>query len=520
MKRSRLMGLCVMAIFAMSAVAVSSASAAPPKALIDEATVTGGTESQEARIAEKLGFEVSVVGDATWGSMTQAEFGKYQVLIAGDPTCSTLPPGLISSAPVYGPVVLGLAGGRTSAGNRVVVGTDPVYHDGGSFEAPGARGTIIREGIGYASAQSGTTGMYYDASCAGELGQPTQVLEIATALNGGPGSWTIDDEPPCGGNVSLIASNPAFSELTTESLEGWECSVHESFPTFPTEFSALAVATDTSSHPTCGVDPNTGLEACGEAYILIAGSSIVVKSEQIEMTPLESTNPVGTNHTVTAHLTSGGSPLAGQAVTFTVTGQNAGASGTCVPVGCVTDASGNVAFTYHDGNGAGEDTIKASFTDAAGSLQSATAVKYWVASTEGCSITGGSKADPFTDTTTHDKFLSEDTLHSNLTLPQHLVVRGNGKFFTLTSLTSARCIKDPTIPPNGNMFNTLSGKGIGSFGTAFGHTKPGYMFRIEIKDAGATGPDTIKLQVYNSKGVLEWTAGGPFTTPAQKETDG
>ena len=77
------------------------------------------------------------------------------------------------------------------------------------------------------------------------------------------------------------------------------------------------------------------------------------------------------------HVTSGGSPLAGQTVTFTVTGQNAGASGTCVPVGCVTDASGNVSFTYHDGNGAGEDTIKASFTDAGGSLQSATAQKHW-----------------------------------------------------------------------------------------------------------------------------------------------
>jgi hypothetical protein len=508
------------AVFAMSAIALPSASAALPKALIDEATVSGGTASQEAQIAEKQGFEVNVVSDATWGSMTQAEFGTYQVLIAGDPTCSTLPPGLIESASVYGPVVLGLAGGRTSAGNRVIVGTDPVYHDGGSFEAPGARGTIIREGIDYASTKSASTGMYYDASCAGEISQAPQVLEIATALNGGPGSWTIDAEPPCGGNVSLIASNPAFSELTTESLEGWECSVHESFPTFPTEFSALAVATDTTSHPTCGVDPNTGLEACGEAYVLIAGSSIVVKSEQIELTPLEATNPAGTSHTVTAHLTSGGSPLAGQTVTFTVTGQNAGVSGTCAPVSCMTDALGNVTFTYHDENGAGEDTIKASFTDAAGSLQSATAVKYWVAATEeGCSITGGSKADPFTDTKTHHTLYSEDTLYSNLTLPQHLMVRGNGKLFKLTSLTSAQCIKDPTIPPNGNQFNTLSGKGVGTFVTA-GHAKPGYTFRIEFKDAGATGPDTIKLHVYNSKGVLEWTAGGVFTTPTQKETDG
>ena len=43
-----------------------------------------------------------------------------------------------------------------------------------------------------------------------------------------------------------------------------------------------------------------------------------------------------------------------------------------------TDANGDVTFTYTDTNGAGDDTIKASFTDATGSLQSATAQKHWV----------------------------------------------------------------------------------------------------------------------------------------------
>ena len=154
--------------------------------------------------------------------------------------------------------------------------------------------------------------------------------------------------------------------------------MHASFPTGPSEWSALAVATDTACRRSCGVDANTGLSACGEAYLLVAGSGIIVKSGSIELTPLEATNPAGTDaHGDGATSTSGGSPLAGQTVTFTVTGQNAGASGTCVPAGCVTDAFGNVSFTYHDGNGAGEDTIKASFTDADGSLQSATAQKHW-----------------------------------------------------------------------------------------------------------------------------------------------
>jgi hypothetical protein len=109
---------------------------------------------------------------------------------------------------------------------------------------------------------------------------------------------------------------------------------------------------------------------------------ITAATAAISLTPATATNPAGTDHTVTAHVTSGGSPLPGQLVTFSVTGQNAGATGICVPASCITDASGNVTFTYHDTNGAGDDTITASFTDAAGALQSATAKKHWTAPTD------------------------------------------------------------------------------------------------------------------------------------------
>jgi hypothetical protein len=374
----KLLALFMPVALVLGAIGAPSAAAVVRMALINGDTVSG-SPSQEEAIATALGFAVTVVSDATWGAMTASDFGQYDLLIAGDPTCGTLPPGLGSSASVYGPVVLGLAGGRTEAGNRIVVGTDPVYHDGGDYTSPGARGTIIREGIAYAGSQPGRTGMYFDSTCAGPYGQSAEILAILEALSAGGGAWTIDASPPCGGSVSLIASNPSFADLTTASLEGWGCSVHESFPTFRTDWSALAVATDTTSHPTCGVDPGTGLSACGEAYLLIAGSAIVVNSLVISVSPLDSTNPIGTDHTVTANVHAvGGTPVvAGQLVTFTVTGQNAGATGTCAPVSCLSDASGNVTFTYHDTNGAGDDTIKASFTDAAGSLQTATAQKHW-----------------------------------------------------------------------------------------------------------------------------------------------
>lgn len=199
-------------------------------------------------------------------------------------------------------------------------------------------------------------------------------------MSEGAGAWSINASPPCGGAVSLIASHPAFKDLSTASLAGWGCSVHESFPSFPTDWSALAVATDTPTLPMCGVDPGTGLNACGEAYILVAGSEIVVGSKVISISPLDSTNPVGTDHTVVANVRAVGGtpPVPGQLVDFTVTGVNAAATGTCVPVDCKSDANGNVSFTYHDTKGVGDDTVKASFKDAAGSLQTATAQKQWV----------------------------------------------------------------------------------------------------------------------------------------------
>ncbi|MBI4888917.1 MAG: HYR domain-containing protein [Acidobacteria bacterium] len=347
-----------------------------PKALVNSDTVAGGSSSPEALAASDQGFDVTVVSGATWSAMTAANFGQYDLLIAGDPYCSGLAGSFTANATTWGPVVMGTAGGRTKAGNRILIGTDPVTHGASSTND---RGRIIRTGIAFAGKQPGTTGVYFNASC--DYSSHVATLAALDQLTSEPGTWTESNSAPCGGSVSLVASEPSFTDLTSSSLQGWSCSVHETFPTFPTDWSALAVATDSATKPVCGVDPNTGASACGEAYILIAGSSVVVASGSISVSPLDATNPVGTSHTVTAHVTSGGSPLAGQVVTFTVTGQNAGAPGTCVPAGCVTDSNGDVSFTYTDTNGAGDDTIKASFTDAAGSLQAATAQKHWTGPT-------------------------------------------------------------------------------------------------------------------------------------------
>ncbi len=359
--------LCVIALIIVGAfIGAGGAAAATPKALINGDSVSGGAGSREAIEATSQGYAVTVVGGATWGAMSQADFGGYDLLIIGDPFCGGLAGSVTANASVWGPVVMGTAGGRTLAGNRILIGTDPVLH---------GRYDILHYGMKFAGKQPGRTGLYLDTTC--DYSNHVATIAMLNQLKTGTGAWTEDNSAPCGGAVSLIASEPSFVGLTSAMLAGWGCSVHETFPTFPTDWSALAVATDTATKPTCGIDPNTSLSACGQAYILIAGSSIVVVSGSISVSPLTGSDAAGGTHTVTAHVTAGGSPLVGQVVTWTITGQNAGVAGTCAPAGCVTDASGNVSFTYTDVNGAGSDTIKASFVDAAHSLQAATAAETW-----------------------------------------------------------------------------------------------------------------------------------------------
>lgn len=349
-------------------------------ALINGDTVSG-SPSLEQQQAVAAGFTVTVVSGATWTTMTAAQFAAYQVLIIGDPTCAFLAASATGNAAVWAPVVMGKAGGNTQAGNRVLIGTDPVFHH---FGNPGAT-KLIKDGIAFAGALPGRTGVYFDFSCADN----GQGLATLNQLSIGSGVWTENTSPPCGGSVSLITKHPAFSDLVSADLQGWFCSDHETFPTYKDDWLPLAVATDTATKPTCGIEPSTGAAVCGQAYIFLAGEGLTASAPNLCVNPASATNPVGTSHTVTAHIQTGTTPVcpagpgvSGQLVSFTVTGVNAGATGSCAPVTCMTDVNGNVTFTYTGGPSTGNDTIIASFTDVTGSKQTATASKAWTAAAD------------------------------------------------------------------------------------------------------------------------------------------
>ncbi len=115
--------------------------------------------------------------------------------------------------------------------------------------------------------------------------------------------------------------------------------------------------------------------------IFFAGLSIkaavAIVGEGIILGPTSATNPVGTEHTVTATVQDdNGDPVAGRNVDFSiVSGPHAGLTGSDT-----TDASGQATFAY-TGHTAGTDVIEASFVDSNGQTKTSNQVtKTW----EGC----------------------------------------------------------------------------------------------------------------------------------------
>ncbi len=372
---------------------------------------SGNPISLEQYAAEQLGYTVTVVSGSQWDSMTAAQFAQYQLLIVGDPFCNYTDSAATSNATTWAPVVMGTAGLGTQVGNRTLIGTDPEFHfiegaGGATEQTPGVPTSagaehMVQDGLDFAGSVTGATGVYFDTSCA-DNGSDLATLDQLTTVPGGSffdnGAGTSGGSVPCGGSVQQIASNPAFDSgptvMTDSDIQGWECSDHITFTTYPTDYVPLAVATDTPTTPTCGTDPDTGTEACGQAYILLAGTVTPPPPPNLTLTPPSGSQTAGSTqtHTVTATVTVGSDPVSGTPVSFAVSsGPNAGATGTCTNSGgsdptCATDSSGQVEFTYTDAGGAGEDFIDGAVT-LSGTTETAGATWTWTSGVSPLEIT-------------------------------------------------------------------------------------------------------------------------------------
>jgi hypothetical protein len=135
---------------------------------------------------------------------------------------------------------------------------------------------------------------------------------------------------------------------------------------------------------------NAGVVGASLAGLAIFGEPTAAVGN-IALTPPTAENEVGTSHTVTATITSGGNPVPDEPVSFSVTaGPNIGATGVCVPATCISDSAGQVTWTYSGGATLGTDTIQACFDDN-GTAKCATASKEWIDSNDPPSIDAGAE---------------------------------------------------------------------------------------------------------------------------------
>ncbi len=129
-------------------------------------------------------------------------------------------------------------------------------------------------------------------------------------------------------------------------------------------------------HFSCCSDGSSLTAAIAELILspitLVAPDPILFST--VGLSPVTATNPVGTDHTVTAFAQAqNGAPVPGVTISFLVlTGPNTGKTGSSA-----TGADGKTTFTYHDDGGAGTDTIQAFITLGAVKLGSNVVSKIW-----------------------------------------------------------------------------------------------------------------------------------------------
>ena len=238
---------------------------------VDSANDGKSLEQQEA---EAAGFQVTIVTTAQWQAMTAAQFASYRLLIIGDPHCDydgSYPYGADANQSVWEGVV------QSSNGNKVVIGTDPVYHNDYSTH----RGDLLLENsFAFAGGRTNATGVSIDLSCfygGSSPGTPAPLLNGLTSY-AGPNQFTVGGAP-CAGNIAIVAQSGPTSGMTDPMLSGWECSVHEFFNQFPPDYLPLAIATDPSV-PQTYTAPDVGASGAtvsGSPYIMMAGPGVTVR---------------------------------------------------------------------------------------------------------------------------------------------------------------------------------------------------------------------------------------------------
>jgi hypothetical protein len=274
MKFASLMRRCIAWSSVCLGLAASPVHAIGADVLILDSSVTGGMSSLEAlTVVNDLGLTVDLVSDATWASMTAADFASYRAIVVGDPTCGFVSPVVSANACLWNAQV---------DGNVIIISTDPVYH-----QAQGGA-QLVKSGIAYAAADPTKTGAYICISCeysSSPAGTP--VTELAGFCGGCPSNcFTTTGALGCFNNTHIVATHPALTGLTDADLANWSCSVHGVFDTWAPGFIPLAIALDPAGPFTAGDG------TVGYPYIVARGDDLepidecaIIKNQEVKCNP-------------------------------------------------------------------------------------------------------------------------------------------------------------------------------------------------------------------------------------------
>ncbi len=216
--------------------------------LMLDSTINGGLASEEAQAALALGLTVDIVDAATWGAMSESDFGEYRAIVLGDRACSSDFSPAEPNAEVWG---------SAANGNVIVIGTDESLH------LPQGR-PLTEASMAFVTADPEKTGALVSLSCFYHYYSPAEPFTPVPVLNGF-GSFTTTKVGDCYNDVHIVATHPAMASVTDATLSDWGCSVHEGFDSWPASFSVLAIAENAGDTYTAG-DRTVGIP-----YILARG---------------------------------------------------------------------------------------------------------------------------------------------------------------------------------------------------------------------------------------------------------
>src|SRR4051812_14625055 len=214
---------------AMLSMPVPGARAAAGSILFYGPTIQGFPDT-EATLAQAAGYNVTVADASTWAGMTTFEFGLYDAIVFGDPTCTE------DTTPLATAEFNKFTWSSAVSGPKVVIGTDPIYHQS-EFGVQANQLTL--NAMAFAAGGSGT-GLYANLSCyySGESSSVDFLSAIGSFQVAGQGAGGLNS---CPNDVGiLLPDHPVMNGIAVAGLANWSCSIHEAFTAYPAEFQAVA----------------------------------------------------------------------------------------------------------------------------------------------------------------------------------------------------------------------------------------------------------------------------------------